>query len=130
MKKILLWIIGIVSFAVFSVGLILADSLLKEDYQYTPQSESPVLYYKDIDVVVVKNEKYNHWGKVKKYSQSITVKSEEYGLEETFTYSGSGMFVNMPYWSLKEGDVIKAELYSWKMESTGEITKREINSLR
>lgn len=130
MKKILLWIIGIVSFVVFSVGLILVDSLLKEDYQYTPQSESPVLYYKDIDVVVVKNEKYNHWGKVKKYSQSITVKSEEYGLEETFTYSSSGMFVNMPYWSLKEGDVIKAELYSWKMESTGEITKREINSLR
>lgn len=106
-----------------------ADSVVKENYEYIPPPETPVLYYKDIDVVVIENKKYNHWGKVKSYTQVITVKSEEYGLEETFTYRGSGMFINMPYWSVEEGDIIKAELHSWKIESTGEIIKRKISNL-
>lgn len=130
MKKILFWAIGVSSFIVFSIGLLWADSLMKENYEYTPPPESPVLYYKDIDVIVVENKKYNHWGRVKNYSQSITVKSEEYGLEETFTYRGSGMFVNMPYWNVEEGEIIQAELYSWKIESTGEIIRRKIGNLK
>lgn len=130
MKKLLFWTMGLFGAVVFITLLVWADSVTRENYQYIPPPENPVLYYKDIDVVVVENRKYNHWGKVKNYSQSITVKSEEYDLEETFTYRGSGMFINMPYWSVKEGDVIQAELYSWKLESTGEITKRKIGNLK
>lgn len=96
---------------------------------YTPP-EKPVLYYKDIDVVVVANTT-NHWyAGIHRYNQTITVKSEEYNLEKTFNYEFSGVFTNMPYWDCKEGDIIKAELYSWVIESTKEVTKREINILK
>lgn len=101
-----------------------------EQGEYTPPPEQPVMYYKDIDVVVVSNRKATRYAKVRRYEQAITVKSEEYGLEETFIKSDCGAFASMPYWNCKEGDVIKAELYSWKMESTGEITRREISGLK
>lgn len=95
---------------------------------YTPP-EKPVLYHKDIEVRVVSNKKQKFTGKVPRASQNIKVVSEEYNLENSFNYSSSGVFMNMPFWSVKEGDVIQAELLSWKLESTGEIVKREINRL-
>lgn len=130
MKKNVLCVLGVMVFIMFSIGLVWADYELKQNYEYVPAPETPVLYYKDIDVVVVENNKYSHFGKVKSYSQSITVRSEEYDLEETFTYKGNGMFINMSYWSVQKGEILKAELYSWKLESTGEITKRRIDNLK
>lgn len=94
------------------------------------QQEKPVLYWKDIDVKVVSNNKHSWFVKTRFYKQEIKVISNEYNLEKTFYLNDSGAFANMPYWNVKEGDVIKAELYSWKLESTGEIVNREINKLK
>lgn len=94
------------------------------------QQEKPVLYWKDIDVEVVSNNKHSWFVKTRFYKQEIKVISNEYNLEETFYLNDSGAFANMPYWNVKEGDVIKAELYSWRLESTGEIVRREINKLK
>lgn len=94
------------------------------------QQEKPVLYWKDIDVEVVSNNKHSWFVKTRFYKQEIKVISNEYNLEETFYLNDSGAFANMPYWNVKEGDVIKAELYSWRLESTGEIINREINKLK
>lgn len=94
------------------------------------QQEKPVLYWKDIDVKVVSNNKHSWFVKTRFYKQEIKVVSDEYNLEETFYLTDSGAFANMPYWNIKEGDIIKAELYSWKLESTGEIVNREINKLK
>lgn len=94
------------------------------------QQEQPVLYWKDIDVKVVSNNKHSWFVKTRFYKQEIKVISNEYNLEKTFYLNDSGAFANMPYWNVKEGDVIKAELYSWKLESTGEIVNREINKLK
>nr|DAM23987.1 MAG TPA: hypothetical protein [Caudoviricetes sp.] len=94
------------------------------------QEEKPVLYWKDIDVKVVSNNKHSWFVKTRFYKQEIKVVSDEYNLEETFYLTDSGAFANMPYWNIKEGDIIKAELYSWKLESTGEIVNREINKLK
>lgn len=96
----------------------------------TNQQEKPVLYWKDIDVKVVSNNKHSWFVKTRFYKQEIKVVSDEYNLEETFYLTDSGAFANMPYWNIKEGDIIKAELYSWKLESTGEIVNREINKLK
>lgn len=122
MKKYFVFVVLILS--LFLVG---CDEYLQQASQNT--YEQPVLYWKDINVVVVSNTKSQWFAKTPRYNQTITVKSEEYGLEETFKLSGSGVFMNMPFWNCKEGDIIKAELYSWKKESTGEITRREINRL-
>ena len=54
---------------------------------------------------------------------------EEYNLEKTLTYEDQGMWVNNPAWNYEKGDIIKAELYSWVMDSTGEIVRRDINKI-
>ena len=66
---------------------------------------------------------------VHRYELNITVYSEEYDLEKTLHYSGSGMLTNIPGWNAKEGDVLRAQLYSWVMDSTGTVTRRDINKI-
>ena len=96
------------------------------DPNYVPP-EKPHLYWKDIDVVVTDISKRHWFGGTHWYQVDITVKSEEYDLEQTFTYKGSGMFGCPSQWEYDIGDVVKAELYSWVMDSTGEVTQRTIN---
>lgn len=91
--------------------------------------EQPVLYYKDIPVTVVYNNTTSWFAGTHWYKQTITVKSDEYGLEETFDLSASGAFASMPHFYRKEGDVIEATLHSWVLESTGEVLRREIHRL-
>lgn len=110
------------------ISIIALDSKTSSNVNH--QQEKPVLYWKDIDVKVVSNNKHSWFVKTRFYKQEIKVVSDEYNLEETFYLNDSGAFANMPYWNVKEGDVIKAELYSWKLESTGEIVNREINKLK
>lgn len=116
------------------LGLLLIGCLFIDEQPVTTggqptQVEQPTLYYKDIDTVVTESLTWSTYCGTWWYYQSITVKSEEYGLEETFMFNSSGTFASMPYWSVQKGDKLKAELYSWKMDSTGEITKREINRI-
>lgn len=128
-------ILGSVFIILIFILIGLFESLIMLDsniiHNTSQQQEKPVLYWKDIDVKVVSNRrKSNLFGRVKRYNQAITVYSNEYKLEKTFKISSSGAFANMPYWNVKEGDIIKAELYSWKLESTGDIVRREINKLK
>ena len=95
---------------------------------YTPQ-EQPHLYWKDIDIVVEDVDRREWFATVHRRELSITVKSEEYGLSKTFNYSESEMINGIKAWNCKEGDIIKAELYSWVVDSTGEIVRRDINKL-
>ena len=110
------------------ISIIALDSKTSSNVNH--QQEKPVLYWKDIDVKVISNNKHSWFVKTRFYKQEIKVISDEYNLEETFYFNDSGAFANMPYWNIKEGDVIKAELYSWKLESTREIVNREINKLK
>ena len=95
---------------------------------YTPQ-EQPHLYWKDIDVVVTSVDQRSWFATVHRNVLYITVESEEYGLTKSFTLESSGVINNISCWDCKVGDVIKAELYSWVMDSTGEIVRRDINKL-
>lgn len=91
--------------------------------------EQPHLYWKDIDVVVTDINKTHWYASTHWYSVDITVKSEEYGLEKSFNAKGSGAFSAPKEWEYEKGDIVKARLYSWVMESTGEVVRREIHSL-
>lgn len=95
---------------------------------YTPK-EQPHLYWKDIDVVVTDIDKRHWFAGTHWYVVEITVESEEYGLEETFEIEGSGAFGCPEQWRYEEGQTVKAELYSWVMDSTGEVVRREINQV-
>lgn len=95
---------------------------------YTPK-EQPHLYWKDIDVVITDIDKRHWFAGTHWYVVEITVESEEYGLEETFEIEGSGAFGCPEQWRYEEGQTVKAELYSWVMDSTGEVVRREINQV-
>ena len=95
---------------------------------YQPQ-EQPHLYWKDIDVIVTDIDKRHWFATTHWYVVNITVESEEYGLIENFEKKGSGAFGCPKEWNYEEGQTVKAQLYSWVMDSTGEVTRREINKI-
>lgn len=87
------------------------------------QQEEPHLYWKDIDVVIT-DVKRRHWYTgAHWYSVELTVESKEYGLTEFIEISGKSA------WNYEEGQTVKAELYSWVMDSTGEVIRRKINRI-
>jgi hypothetical protein len=95
---------------------------------YVPK-EQPHLYWKDIDVIVTSVDQRTWFATVHRRILYITVESEEYGLVKSFTFESSGMINTINCWDCKVGDVVKAELYSWVMDSTGEVVRRDINKL-
>lgn len=94
----------------------------------TPK-EQPHFYRKDIDVVVIDIDKRSWFAGTRWYEVQIEVYNEEYDLTEIFEIKGSGIFGKPSEWDYQIGDTVSAELFSWKMDSTGEIIKREIGSL-
>lgn len=91
--------------------------------------EQPHLYWKDIDVTITDIDKRHWFAGTHWYAVEVTVKSEEYGLIESFEIEGSGAFGCPNAWNYEEGQVVEAELYSWVMDSTGEVVKRKINQV-
>ena len=96
------------------------------DQTYQVQ-EQPHLYWKDIDVTITDINKRHWFAGTHWYVVELTVKSEEYKLTETFEIEGSGAFGCPSAWNYEEGQTVEAELYSWVMDSTGEVIKRNIN---
>ena len=122
MKKTIALFLTVLMFCIFLAGCV------EPDPNYVPPEE-PHLYWKDVDVVIEDMDQYV-WGvRPRRRKLTITVYSEEYDLRKTFTLAASG--INAPiYWNAKEGDIVKAQLYSWVMDSTGEVIRREINCLK
>lgn len=116
-----------VIFVILSI-LFIAGCSSERNPNYVPP-EQPHLYWKDIDVEVTKIDKRQWFATVHRRIVNITVYSEEYNLEKTLTYEDQGMWINNPAWNYEKGDIIKAELYSWVMDSTGEIVRRDINKI-
>lgn len=99
------------------------------ELQPVERKEQPHLYWKNIDVVV-ENVDQRHWfAAVHRYEIHITVYSEEYNLRKTLSYSSSGMYTP-EHWGVQKGDIVTAELYSWVMDSTGEVVRRDIHTLK
>ena len=96
-----------------------------QNTQFEP-TEQPHLYWKDIDVVV-ENVDSRHWfASTHHYIVYVTVRSDEYQLTYTDEFAGSGAFGYPEQGNYRKGDIVKAEMYSWVMDSTGEIVRQEI----
>lgn len=115
----------------FVILVLLLPTLLygcTQDMQYEPK-EQPHLYWKDIDVVV-ENVDSRHWfASTPRYIVYVTVRSDEYQLTYTDEFAGSGAFGYPEQGNYRKGDIVKAEMYSWVMDSTGEIVRREIHKV-
>lgn len=112
-------------FAVTVLLLFVFQCACVQDMQCV-KKEQPHLYWKDIDVVVEQVDRRHWFASGHHYEVKVTIRSDEYNLDYTDVITGGGMF-RPKQWSYSEGDIVKAELYSWVMDSTGEVIKREIH---
>lgn len=97
------------------------------EYTDTVKEEQPHLYWKDIECVVIDYD-YRHWyASAHQYQADITVYSKEYDLTESFSLSG---WDAKDYENLDVDDIVTCEMYSWVMDSTGEVIRREIHSIK
>lgn len=117
-----------ISLIVLALLLLLSGCTMPENAQYEAK-EQPHRYYKDIDVVVTSVDRKHWYASTHWYEVKISVKSEEYQLTYTETFKGSGAFGCPSQWAYNEGDKVRAELYSWVIDSTGEVTRREISRI-
>lgn len=124
MKRILMAFIAITIILCFFSGC--TANSAETDYTIP---EEPHLYWKDIDVVVTDIDKRHWFAGTHWYSVQITVESEEYNLERTIEFKGSGAFGKPGQWDYQTGDIVTAQLYSWVMDSTGEVVRRKINTI-
>lgn len=90
------------------------------------KQEQPHLYSKNIECIVTKCD-YKYWyASGCHYKAYLAVFNEEYNLEKEFVLDGMDA---KKCENLKEGDIINCKMNSWVLDSTGEVLKREINSL-
>ena len=113
----------------FIISLCLTGCNIEPSNREYRVQEQPHLYWKDIDVVVTDIDKRHWFASTHWYTINLTVESEEYGLIDTFEIEGSGSFGCPKEWNYEEGQIVKAQLYSWVMDSTGEVIKREIHEV-
>lgn len=124
MKRLLKLFAIVILFAL----LLSACEIPEPDHNYVPP-EQPHLYWKDIDVVVT-DVYYRRWFAGTHWHEvTVTVESQEYGIEGSYAFKGSGYFGVPKQWNYKAGDVVKAQMYSWVMDSTGEVVRRTIHTV-
>lgn len=129
-KKLKILIVLVVVLLIYLViGIIYGIRYLSDNITTsgTAYAEKEHLYWKNIDVEVVSCDYHSWYASGTHMKCEITVKSEEYQLEESFSLEGQDA---MKYQNCKNGDIIKAELFSWVIDSTGVITRREIHQLK
>lgn len=117
---------------VLCVLLIGCENSTKNNIQneQVEKQEEAVMYHKRIPVKIVEIQKT--WSSNKEQIWCITVKSDEYNLEKSFKQGMSAMYSDIYAGKLyrgeiKEGDIIYAELLSWKQGD--KIIKRDIDNL-
>lgn len=113
-------------FMIFALMFLIGCSPKSNNGHAHKLAETPHLYWKDINVVITDINKKHWYASGHHYKMYLTVESKEYGLSESFTLNGSDA---KEKWGYEEGDIIEAELYSWVMDSTGEVIRREINKV-
>lgn len=122
MKKI----IAILTFLALAT-LFLASCTMPDNSDM--HTEQPHLYWKDINVRVVNVDRVHWFALTHQYEVEIQVQSDEYNLLGEDTFHGSGAFGCPEQWNYEVGDTVKAELYSWVNDSTGEVVRREIHQI-
>lgn len=91
------------------------------------RKEEPRLCFEYVDCEVTRCD-YKYWyASGAHFKAEVSVKLEEYGLTKSFTYNG---LEAKDFESVKVGDKVTCTLSYWILDSTGEIVRREINSIK
>lgn len=138
LKKIFLWAVmliclfaGIISLTVMNINI--SNAQKTDESSASQQYVSPVkqeVFHKSVEVEITDIKESWRSNKICKWA--VTVKSNEYGLENTFeeftdAMNSSAYGYELYCGKLHVGDKIKAQLLTWK---TGDnIDKRQLNNL-
>lgn len=98
------------------------------DTTYTPPPDTNHLYWKDIEVVItdVEHKTYGAAPAIR-HSVIVSVYSSEYDLSGTYEFQNISLLDKQ--FGYEKGDIVTAQLYTWKNNVTGEINKREIHKV-
>lgn len=110
-----------------SLFIVVLSGCANPDGAQYQQAEQPHLYWKDIDVVVTSIDKKHWYASTHWYEVTLNVESEEYDLAKKYIIKESGALNCPKQWDYCAGDIVKARMYSWVKDSTGEVVRREIN---
>lgn len=110
-----------------SLFIVVLSGCTNPDGAQYQQAEQPHLYWKDIDVVVTSIDKKHWYASTHWYEVTLNVESEEYDLAKKYIIKESGALNCPKQWDYCAGDIVKARMYSWVKDSTGEVVRREIN---
>ena len=110
-----------------SLFIVVLSGCTNPDGAQYQQAEQPHLYWKDIDVVVTSIDKKHWYASTHWYEVTLNVESEEYDLAKKYIIKESGALNRPKQWDYCAGDIVKARMYSWVKDSTGEVVRREIN---
>ena len=115
-----LWVLVIV--VIVSVLLLLSGcGREKSSIQFSKEREH--LYWKDIECQI--EDSWFNAAVPALCNGWIEVKSDEYGLEETFNLHGFEASEMRTY--VRDNKTITCEMYSWVLDSTGEVTRRTLS---
>lgn len=115
------------SFIIFCITNVYKPLTEEEKQQLIEYRQSqPKQYYSDIEVQVIDIDTM-FCGKYY-YDVTITVYSQEYNITKTFNYK-ERLSIGRTTYDLDIGDTTKAQLYTLKIDKTGEIIKQDINKI-
>ena len=91
------------------------------------RKEEPRVCFEYVDCEVTRCD-YKYWyASGAHFKAEVSVKLEEYGITKSFTYNG---LEAKDFESVKVGDKVTCTLSYWILDSTGEIVRREISSIK
>ena len=124
-KKNICLLLAILTMALFTG----CDTTNYQDGGYFSErsEEKPRLCFEYVDCEVTRCD-YKYWyASGAHFKAEVSVKLEEYGLTKSFTYNG---LEAKDFESVKVGDKVTCTLSYWILDSTGEIVRREISSIK
>lgn len=127
-EKITLIVFAIIFCVVVAIFVYQVVDLMQwePDPNYVPP-EKEHLYWKTIEVEVIDADCRHWYASGHHYTADIKVYSAEYDLTQSFhlEFNDAKELQNT-----KNGDILEATLYTWKLDSTDTVIKREIHSIR
>ena len=132
-KKILptiIYTILILSLLVFGCYFLNDMFTLSQQPIHAQPQPQPHLYWKDIDVTVTNVDVHHYLILTRSnWDVELEVYSPEYDISGSVTIHGEGFGGYPKQADYQEGDVVQAELYSWVDDTTGNVIRREINTV-
>ena len=93
-------------------------------------TEQPYLVTETIDVQIIDIERNQWWAAYAyNFEVTVTVQGIDYPVTKKYSFTGRGIYGQPKQWNYHKGDIVKAEMYTYIIASTGEVVSRTIHKV-